>query len=195
MKFAAASTAVLINRQGSPLEGAIWWAIETGFDNSAADPVFTARIASQGCAFQHCVQEASLSLHQSPARGKVRAYGEKLYLNAATIIPLVALPDPSKAPSTVGTAQEVRLEIENRPAVTVMQLQNAVFFSFFASAGSFCNTGTVSWPSSEFFLGCSSQALAMASWVAPANCHAAIASLRHIHNRYPHGLAGIWSNL
>nr|QOL01153.1 putative extracellular protein CSOL_076 [Pseudococcomyxa simplex] len=48
MLWTAASTAVLINRQGSPLEGAIWWAIETGFDNSAADPVFTARIASQG---------------------------------------------------------------------------------------------------------------------------------------------------
>lgn len=102
MKFAAASTAVLINRQGSPLEGAIWWAIETGFDNSAAYPVFTARIASQGCAFQHCVQEASLSLHQSPARGKVRASGEKLHLNAATILPLVALARAKQGPINSG---------------------------------------------------------------------------------------------
>ncbi|EIE18419.1 hypothetical protein COCSUDRAFT_68334 [Coccomyxa subellipsoidea C-169] len=52
MLWTAAATAVLINKQGSPLEGAIWWAIETGFvsgaDANSADPVFTARIASQG---------------------------------------------------------------------------------------------------------------------------------------------------
>lgn len=51
---AAASTAVLINKQGVPLEGAIWWAIEAGFINAKdtaspdSGPMFTAKIASQG---------------------------------------------------------------------------------------------------------------------------------------------------
>ncbi|CAL8465747.1 g5283 [Coccomyxa elongata] len=54
MLWTAASTAVLINKQGTPLEGAIWWAIEIGFINakdtatSASGRVFTAKIASQG---------------------------------------------------------------------------------------------------------------------------------------------------
>lgn len=50
---AAAATAVLINKQGAPLEGAIWWAINVGYtasDASSYGPVFTANIASQGCA-------------------------------------------------------------------------------------------------------------------------------------------------
>ena len=49
---AAAATAVLINKQGSPLEGAIFWAVETGFTKGSDGdaPVLTAKIASQGCA-------------------------------------------------------------------------------------------------------------------------------------------------
>ena len=42
---AAAATAVLINKQGSPLEGAIWWAIQTAFGQ---DGTFKASITSQG---------------------------------------------------------------------------------------------------------------------------------------------------
>lgn len=50
---AAASTAVLINRQGTPLNGAIYWAIQAGFGGGK----YAAKIASQGCAHHslgHC---------------------------------------------------------------------------------------------------------------------------------------------
>ena len=46
---AAATTAVLINRQGTPLNGAIYWAIQAGFGGGK----YAAKIASQGCALQH----------------------------------------------------------------------------------------------------------------------------------------------
>ncbi|CAL5224046.1 g6670 [Coccomyxa viridis] len=45
MLWAAAATAVLINKQGSPLEGAIWWAVSTAF---SPDGTFKAAIDSQG---------------------------------------------------------------------------------------------------------------------------------------------------
>ena len=43
---AAATTAVLINRQGTPLNGAIYWVIQAGFGGGK----YAAKIASQGCA-------------------------------------------------------------------------------------------------------------------------------------------------
>ena len=50
----AASTAVLINRVGTPLNGAIYWAIQAGFSGGK----YGAKIASQGC-------EQYPSLHDS----------------------------------------------------------------------------------------------------------------------------------
>jgi len=45
LQCAAAATALLINKQGSPLEGAIFWAIKTAFTQ---DRTFKATINSQG---------------------------------------------------------------------------------------------------------------------------------------------------
>ena len=44
-RCAAAATAILINKQGSPLEGAIWWAMSTAF---SPDGTFKVAIDSQG---------------------------------------------------------------------------------------------------------------------------------------------------
>lgn len=54
---AAAATALLINKQGSPLEGATWWAMSTAFSQ---DGSFEAAIVSQGYACASCQAEGAI---------------------------------------------------------------------------------------------------------------------------------------